>query len=340
MKIFSNNKKYKKFIIKSDGASWVLDEIKYELERLLKDRFSFFNYRFIKFFETQCIFFLNKYNLLNTKLNKNKIGISIFHIDKKQHKQNKQILKSLKLNNYVRAIQVTNQNLKKYLLKNGVSEKKIFKIPIGIDIKKFSFTSIKKKIQNKKKINLEDYLTIASFQKDGEGWGDGMVPKKIKGPDVFIKIIKKISKKQKVHVFLTGPARGYVKKKLKESNISFSHYFYKSYDKVINLFSLIDIYLVSSRVEGGPRAILESMASGTVIFSTRVGQSEEIIKNNQNGFLYDEKNIDSISDKIIKIYKNHKRRAEIIRKARETSLNFSYFKIKKKWVNFFKAIQC
>ena len=95
-------------------------------------------------------FFLNKYNLLNTRLNKNKIGISIFHIDKKQHKQNKQILKLLKLNSYVKAIQVTNQKLKKYLLKMVV--KKIFQIPIGIDIEKFSFTSIKKKIQNKKKL--------------------------------------------------------------------------------------------------------------------------------------------------------------------------------------------
>ena len=89
------------------------------------------------------------------------------------------------------------------------------------------------------------------------------------------------------------------------------------------------MYLVSSRVEGGPRAILESMASGTIIFSTRVGQSEEIIKNNENGFLYDEKNIDNISNKIIQIYKNHKKRAEIIQKARQTSLNFSYLKIKK-----------
>lgn len=340
MIVFFNNKKYKNFIIKSDGASWVLDEIKYELEQLLKKNFSFFNYRFIRLFRSQCIFFLNKYNLLNTKLNKNKIGISIFHVDKKQHKQNKKILKLLKSNSYVKAIQVTNQKLKKYLLQNGVSKKKIFKIPIGIDIEKFSFVSITKKKQNKKKIDLGNYLTIASFQKDGEGWGDGMTPKKIKGPDIFIKIVKKISKKQKVHVFLTGPARGYVKKKLEESNISFSHYFYKSYDKVINLFSLIDIYLVSSRVEGGPRAILESMASGTVIFSTRVGQSEEIIKNNENGFLYDEKNIDKIANKIIQIYKNNKKRAEIVRKARKTSLNFSYLKIKKKWINFFRAIQC
>ena len=51
--------------------------------------------------------------------------------------------------------------------------------------------------------------------------------KKIKGPDIFIKIIKKISKKQKVHVFLTGPARGYVKKKLKDLTLTFPIIFIK-----------------------------------------------------------------------------------------------------------------
>ena len=110
-----------------------------------------------------------------------------------------------------------------------------------------------------------------------------------------------------MHVFLTGPARGYVKKKLKESNINFSHYFYKNYEKVIKLYSLVDVYLVSSRVEGGPRAILESMASGTIIFSTRVGQSEEIIKTMKMVF-YMMKKISIIfqikSYKFIKIIKN------------------------------------
>ena len=74
------------------------------------------------------------------------------------------------------------------------------------------------------------------------------------------------------------------------------------------------MYLVSSRVEGGPRAILESMASGTIIFFTRLVSVRRNYKNNENGFLYDEKNIDNISNKIIQIYKNHKKRAEIIQK--------------------------
>ena len=42
----------------------------------------------------------------------------------------------------------------------------------------------------------EDYLVIGSFQKDGEGWGEGLKPKLIKGPDIFIETIKLIKQKR------------------------------------------------------------------------------------------------------------------------------------------------
>jgi len=336
---FFSNIKYSKLIIKSDSASWVLDEIKKELELTFLNKLNIVNQKYIRFFKTQCIFFLNKYDLLNYNLKNNKIGISIFHFDKKQSNQNKKIINLLKSNINIKAIQITNNNMFNYLIKNEINRKKIFKIPIGINIKDFIFTKSKKKLEIKKKFKLEKFLVIGSFQKDGVGWGDGMVPKKIKGPDTFIKIVQQIAKKQKVHVILSGPSRGYVKKKLENLNISFSHYFHKDYKKLINLYSLIDIYIVSSRVEGGPRSILESMASGAIIFSTRVGQAEEIIKDNKNGFLYDEREIKLISKKIIKIYNNSYQRNKILQNARKTSLKYSYLKTRRKWISFFKAIR-
>ena len=33
----------------------------------------------------------------------------------------------------------------------------------------------------------EDYTVIGSFQKDGKGWGEGLKPKLIKGPDILLK---------------------------------------------------------------------------------------------------------------------------------------------------------
>jgi len=335
---FIKDKKYSKFIIKSDNASWVLDEIKNELEKTLKNNLNIINQKFYKFFFNQCIFFLNKYDLLKTNYYQNKIGVSIFHFDQKEKQKNYKIVNLLKKKKFITSIQVTNDKLKNFLLKKGINKNKIHKIPIGIELKKFKFTSVSQRLKKKRNLNLNKFLVVGSFQKDGVGWGDGFEPKKIKGPDIFIKIIKELSKKQKVHVMLSGPSRGYIIRNLKKLKISFSHYYFKNYDDVIKLYSLIDVYVISSRVEGGPRAILESMASGAVVFSTRVGQAEEIIKNNKNGYLYNKDEIKFVSKKIINIFNDIKKRKKIVKEGKSTSVKFSYPKTRQKWLNFFNSI--
>jgi len=80
------------------------------------------------------------------------------------------------------------------LIEYGVKEEKIVVIPLGIDLSIFKPYSEKerKKLRKKLKIPL-DKTIIGSFQKDGIGWGEGLKPKWEKGPDIFCKVIKKIS---------------------------------------------------------------------------------------------------------------------------------------------------
>src|SRR5690606_32638335 len=52
---------------------------------------------------------------------------------------------------------------------------------------------------------------------------------------------------------------------------------------VINeLLNASDLYIVASRKEGGPQAILEAASSNTKIISSRVGISEDILNEEQN----------------------------------------------------------
>ena len=44
--------------------------------------------------------------------------------------------------------------------------------------------------------------------------GDGVEPKLVKGPDVFLKGVAKLAVDHRLFVLLTGPARGYVKRGL------------------------------------------------------------------------------------------------------------------------------
>ena len=167
---------------------------------------------------------------------------------------------------------------------------------------------IKKKIIKLKKIyNLpNNHIIIGSFQKDGNGWGEGNSPKYIKGPDILCEVLKKISKEYKIHILLSGPARGYVVNFLKKNNIKFSHFYINKHEEMNDLYNLLDLYLVTSREEGGPLSIPETLACGVPIITSRVGMADEFIKNDYNGYIVDIGNIEDYFKKFEKLIKLNK----------------------------------
>lgn len=165
-------------------------------------------------------------------------------------------------------------------------------IPYGIDPDVFRFLDKKRELRKKYGLPEDKYL-IGSFQRDTEG-RDLKTPKYVKGPDIFLAIVKKVFEKNKnTHVVLAGPRRFWLRKKLAESGIpnSFIGQDISGRDDIkentldrgtINeLYNLIDLYVVSSRLEGGPKAILECAASRTKIISTDVGQAADVLARNQ-----------------------------------------------------------
>lgn len=186
--------------------------------------------------------------------------------------------------------------IEKRLLEWGIPQSKVIKIPLGVDTQVFKPVSSEKKAILKKELGIpEGCFVIGSFQKDGVGWGHGMEPKMIKGPDVFINTIKNISKDFNIFALLTGPARGYVKNELEKLNIPYAHKFINNYPELNNYYRVLDAYLVASREEGGPKAILESMACGVPIVSTNVGMAEDVILDGINGYIAPVGNVEKIS---------------------------------------------
>ena len=63
----------------------------------------------------------------------------------------------------------------------------------------------------------------------------------------------------------------------------------------------LDLYLVSSREEGGPKAIVESMASGVPLVTTNVGMANDFVIDQVNGGLVHDFDPNSIAVKISQI---------------------------------------
>ena len=203
-------------------------------------------------------------------LSSKKVICTIHHIDDK--KFNIEEFSELdKLVDRYHIISKKTENTLKQLTK-----KDIFYSPFWIDSKKFF--NIKDNQPLRKKFNLEDNdFAIGSFQRDTEG-SDNKSPKLEKGPDNFIEIIKNLDYENKnLKVVLTGKRRNYIINKLNELKISFEYFQMVDNKRLNELYNSLDLYIVASRVEGGPQSILECALSKTPIISTDVGVANQIL---------------------------------------------------------------
>ena len=157
-------------------------------------------------------------------------------------------------------------------------------------------------------------LVIGSFQKDGIGWGKGDLPKLIKGPDIFVQVIKLLKEQgYDILVILTGPARGYIKNELEKINVKYIHKFFKNQKDLLLCYHALDFYLITSREEGGPMGLMEAMASGIPVVSSPVGMSVDLIKNKFSGMISKNFQFNNISKLIIEIIEDKKLKSKIIK---------------------------
>jgi len=164
----------------------------------------------------------------------------------------------------------TTEDLKK------LTNKRINNIPIWINPKIWFYISEKERLREKYKFEKKDFL-IGSFQRDTEGV-DLTSPKLIKGPDIFVEIIKDLIKKNKnIKIVLTGKRRQYIIGELKKYKIPYVYFEMVDISELNELYNILDLYIVSSRIEGGPQAIVECGITKTPIISTDVGIAPEIL---------------------------------------------------------------
>ena len=336
------SKSYSKIHLITDGASWAVDTSTHDILRYFnKTQFKTTISLFTP--DNQIIYYIDQYSILKNKFyeTKNIVALDYQHGVVKFLKNHLKLLNFIKTHqNKIHLIRVTNSFFKSYLIKNGIDKKKIYTIPIAVDTQKFKV--IKNKNFLRKKFNLpNDKILIGSFHKDGEGWGNGEKPKMIKGPDIFVKTIKELSKKigkNKIFVVLTSPARGYVKKKLTQYKIPFKHFYPLEKDNIPLLFNCLDYYLVTSRDEGGPRGIFEAMACGVPVISTLVGHAHDHIENNYNGYKSPIDDYKSLSNNIFKLIKNPKLRKKIIKNCIKTAKQNNIISHQLYWNNFKKKL--
>ena len=211
--------------------------------------------------------------LPTSRLNDKIVICTIHHIDedKFDNEAKEEFYKRDKIIDAYHAISASTKNQIQKL-----TDKKIYTMPFWVN--QNIFTNLSNKLEIRKEYSIdEDAYLIGTFQRDTEGY-DLKSPKLSKGPDRFLNLIDNMStQKENLQILLTGKRRNYLIEELKKRKIKFYYHEMVDFETLNKLYNALDLYLVTSRYEGGPQAILECGITRTPILSTRVGVAPEIL---------------------------------------------------------------
>jgi glycosyltransferase involved in cell wall biosynthesis len=231
-------------------------------------------------------------------------------------------------------VQVTNVPMQEVVLETGIAPEKLHRIPIGIDVDAFVPVTPEARAAARRSFGVpESAFVVGSFQKDGVGWGEGLEPKLIKGPDVLLSAAARLRERvPELWFLLTGPSRGYVSAGLERLGIPYRHRFLPTTEAVVEAYHAIDVCIVASREEGGPKAVLESMATGIPLVTTRVGQAVDLVRHGSDGFMVDVEDADGLADFTVYVSQASAAELDRIRAAgSETARENSYESLRPRW---------
>lgn len=263
--------------------------------------------------------FVKKNPLIRPTLSNN-IILTWFHV----LEGDKRVKRLADIQKEIHAIHTACESTKRALVEGGIDPKKIVIIPLGVDLNLFKpVTKTSCRVVRERLGIPQNRFVIGSFQKDGVGWSEGLEPKLEKGPDVFVGVIERL---KKIHPFvlLTGPARGYVKSELKKRNIDYLHIYPKNFHELPNLYHTLDLYLISSRVEGGPLSLLESWASRVPVVSTRVGMVPDIARDGETVLLAEIEDTYTLTNHVERLHDDPNLREKLASQALKKVTNHSW----------------
>jgi glycosyltransferase involved in cell wall biosynthesis len=280
-----------KLYVVGDRLGWSIDD---DRARLLATArrlgYDVGNNAFLRFARRQAVFQHNHFNALQPRWldSSHRLGLSYFHgrpgtdgypeFDRAHDALRRHASR-------IDRVQVTHEEMSELVVDAGVPAERVFKIPIGIDLEHFPLAPERK----------GSSFVIGSFLKDGVGMDDGFEPKLLKGPDTFVEVVSRLRDSiPELSVLLTGPARGYVRRELDRLGVPHRHVFASSREELARTYGDADVCLVTSRQEGGPKAVLEAMASGVPLVTTRVGQAAELVTDGENGLLANVDDVDAL----------------------------------------------
>jgi len=317
-----------------DGLGWSIDDDRARLVATARRLgYPVGSNATLRFKRRQAVFQHNHFNALQLRWLKSshRIGLSYFHgrPGTRGYPEFDRAYDALRASaSRIDRVQVTHGEMEDLVVGAGVATEKVFKIPIGIDLEHFPLGVAR----------AGEEFVIGSFVKDGVGMDDGLEPKLLKGPDVLAAVVERLRGSiPELSVLVTGPARGFVRSELERLGVPNRHLLASSRDELARAYHEVDVCLVTSRQEGGPKAVLEAMATGVPLVSTRVGQAQELVVDGENGLLADVDDVDVLVAAVQRVHADRVLRARLRAGGRATAERLAEERIDPLWAELLEG---
>lgn len=332
----------------SDGAGWVLDMIGQQVARQIGDRClmqvktGYRGYRNVLLhFAAPPIYLKQKaYEVVHPS---NRVILTWTHGLPGNPDPNIQLQLDLLHEGepHLERIHVATSTARDFLFGEGISPDKIVHIPFGVDTVLFHPPSPAARAEARKRLSIpENAVCIGSFQKDSPGWDNTSTAIKwVKGPDVLADVLERLAERYPIYVLLTTPSRGYVVNRLQGAGIPYRQDILAGADQLQSYYHALDLYLITSRDEGGPMALLEAMSSGVPVVSTRMGIPRDAIRHAENGMLCEVEDVDGLTHAASRLIESPEFAAKIVEEARRTALAYDWPLIADKYARLLYNLQ-
>lgn len=92
---------------------------------------------------------------------------------------------------------------------------------------------------------------------------------------------------------------------------------------IIELLKISDVFVFPSKREGLSKSIMEAMAAGLPIIASKIRGNVDLVKDNENGYIFDVEDSIKLSGNIKELYENYKLREKFKEKNEVLSENYS-----------------
>jgi glycosyltransferase involved in cell wall biosynthesis len=129
--------------------------------------------------------------------------------------------------------------------------------------------------------------------------------------DVARKVVNRLPDTRFV-VVGDGPLSEYMKSYIEELNLGANFLLLGSRKDVAEILPSFDVFLLTSRSEGLPRAMLEALAVKIPVVATDVGGIAELVNGLRNGYLCSHGDLECLSSGVIRLLESPELREDLL----------------------------